>query len=86
MEDCNLQRYAYGVEDIFLLIYRSFDGMWLLVPIKLAKVFVDMYLRNVDCVYNGYSHLTGWRQLRAIASCDTLRNRYAVVRYPVQCR
>ncbi|KAL5965422.1 hypothetical protein TSMEX_006893 [Taenia solium] len=85
MEEYNLQRYAYRVEDIFPLIYRPFGEVWLPAPIKSVKVLADMYPRNVDCIYNGYSHLVEWRRRRAIVSCDTLANRYAFVRRcPVQ--
>nr|CDS18832.1 lipopolysaccharide choline [Echinococcus granulosus] len=80
LEKYNLQRYVYHVEDIFPLMYRPFGEMWLPAPFKAVKLLMDMYPRNVDCIYNGYSHLAEWRRRRAIASCDTLTNRYAFVR------
>ncbi|VDM32879.1 unnamed protein product [Hydatigera taeniaeformis] len=85
LEEYNLQSYVYRVEDIFPLIYRPFGGMWLPAPFKSVKLLVDMYPRNVDCIYNGYSHLAEWRRRHATVSCDTLASRYAFVRRcPIQ--
>lgn len=85
LENYNLQHFAYPVGDIFPLIYRPFGDKWLPAPYRSVKMLVGMYPLNIDCIFNGYSHLAEWRRRHAIASCGALANRYAFVRRcPVQ--
>ncbi|VDD80584.1 unnamed protein product [Mesocestoides corti] len=80
LESYNLQHYSYLVDDVFPLVYRPFGEMWVPTPKRAVKVLVEMYPRNVDCIYNGFSHLAEWRYRRAIAACGQLAGKYAFVR------
>ena len=85
LEEYNLQHHIYAVADVFPLIYRPLGGMWLPAPYRSMKLLVETFPRNVDCIFNGYSHLAEWRRRHAVVSCGALSHRYAFVRRcPVQ--